>query len=404
MADPSIAYVSQTTSDSGLHIQLHPLVLLSVSDHLTRHAARKQQGPVIGALLGQQNGREISLEHAFECKVVSGPNGELLLSQPWFDERLKQLKDVHKEPALDLVGWWSTAPPTGPDSSHIPIQRQVLQDYNESAVFLAFHPSQLQSASERGGKLPITIYEGGLDSERAADGDRTMQVDGEEPSLQIRFQELPYTVETGEAEMIGIEHIAQGGGNAASSSSLGKKNESSADDDRSNVGVLTEEEEEMIASLNTRLNAIRMLESRISLIKAYLSNISSTTTTTPPPGSADQKQSSPPRDPTMPPLSHPILREINSLLAHLSLLSPGEQSGFTAESLAQTNDVLLVSLLGQLGQGIKSMRELGRKSAIVQNTRQNIASRKSQMAAMQTRLQNPYSTGGSGNVGGMYVD
>lgn len=90
MEDHRSSLVSQKSSDSGLHIQLHPLILLTISDHITRHAARGQQGPIIGALLGQQNGRQITLEHAFECIVIEGPNGEAQLSQEWFVERVKQ--------------------------------------------------------------------------------------------------------------------------------------------------------------------------------------------------------------------------------------------------------------------------------------------------------------------------
>lgn len=82
--------LSQKSSDSGLHIQLHPLVLLTISDHITRHAARQQQGPTIGALLGQQNAREITLEHAFECPTTSGSNNEVIIPSSWFEERLKQ--------------------------------------------------------------------------------------------------------------------------------------------------------------------------------------------------------------------------------------------------------------------------------------------------------------------------
>lgn len=44
---------------------------------------------------------------------------------------------------------------------------------------------------------------------------KAMQVDGEEQSLNIRFRELPYTVETGEAEMIGIDTVARTARNAA---------------------------------------------------------------------------------------------------------------------------------------------------------------------------------------------
>lgn len=88
--DPVQSLVLSKSSDSGLHIQLHPLVLLTISDHITRHAARQQQGPILGALLGQQNGRELTLEHVFECPVTTGENGEVLLPSTWFEERLKQ--------------------------------------------------------------------------------------------------------------------------------------------------------------------------------------------------------------------------------------------------------------------------------------------------------------------------
>lgn len=112
------------------------------------------------------------------------------------------------------------------------------------------------------------------------------------------------------------------------------------------------------------------------MIKSYLASVSHS--------SEDQ-----PTGPINPPLSHPILRNINALLSHLSLLTPEPGSAFAAESLAQRNDVLLVSLLGQLGDSIKGMRELGRKTAIMNNIRQNNASRKTQLA-MQSRLEDEF--------------
>lgn len=101
MTERLSSLVSQKSSDSGLHIQLHPLILLTISDHITRHAARSQQGPILGALLGQQNGREITLEHAFECIVKEGPNGEPQLPNEWFNERVKQCKsNIRHRPIL----------------------------------------------------------------------------------------------------------------------------------------------------------------------------------------------------------------------------------------------------------------------------------------------------------------
>ncbi|KAL4737506.1 hypothetical protein BDV11DRAFT_191501 [Aspergillus similis] len=364
MSDEAISILSQKSSDSGLHIQLHPLALLTISDHITRHAARSQQGPIVGALLGQQNGREITVEHGFECVVEIGPNGEAQLPNEWFVDRVKQFKDVHKVPALDLIGWWSTAPPSGPTTGHLPIHRQILQNHNESAVFLAFHPSQVQGASSSQGKLPLTVYESVYEGESATENGKAMQVDGEEQSLNIRFRELPYTVETGEAEMIGIDTVARTARNAAAiETSTAAAPSSQIDSDKqneqqpANTDLLSPEEEELIASLNTRLNAIRTLESRISLIKSYLSSIS-------PSSEESQKESATKPD-------HTILRDINSLLSNLSLLTPHEQSAFSAETLAQNNDVSLVALLGQLSQSVNGMREVGKRTAIVNSVRRS---------------------------------
>lgn len=85
---------TQKSSDSGLQITLHPLVLLTISDYITRHTLRNQQGPIVGALLGQQNGREITIEHAFECLVESKGDQNssmvVLLESEWFSTRLQQ--------------------------------------------------------------------------------------------------------------------------------------------------------------------------------------------------------------------------------------------------------------------------------------------------------------------------
>ncbi|KAJ5986501.1 hypothetical protein N7451_010866 [Penicillium sp. IBT 35674x] len=371
MDTPSL--VSQKLSDSGRYVQLHPLVLLTISDHLTRHTARQQKGPVLGALLGQQNGQEITLEHAFECFTTTGSDGEIRLADSWFEQRLQQFKDVHKDPPLELVGWWSTAPSSGPEASHLPLHRQLLEKYNESAVFLAFHPSQLQASEAHNSKLPLTIYESVLEDEGANDASKDMEIDGQE-AVSLRFRELRYSVETGEAEMIGVNTIVQSSGTAAA---VGTHPAPVANDtklqptktivEKSNeeepvATKLTQEEEEMIASLNTRLNAVRILESRIGLIKSYISSVSPDSV----PANSSQSTA----------WSHPILRDVNSLISHLAILSPSDQSTFARDIVSQKNDVLLASLLGQVGETVKCMRELGRKSAIVQLGRQTNNARK----------------------------
>ena len=90
-ASNSNALISAQKS-SQLQAVLHPLVLLTISDYITRHTLRQQGGPIIGALLGQQNGREITVEHAFECHVREVPEveGGYLLDNDKFSARLEQ--------------------------------------------------------------------------------------------------------------------------------------------------------------------------------------------------------------------------------------------------------------------------------------------------------------------------
>lgn len=90
--------ISPNPSTSGLKIGLHPLALLSISDYTTRHTLRQSTGPIVGALLGTQQGRDIAIEQAYEVKVASsegervgieGGDTEIVLDEEWFDKRLK---------------------------------------------------------------------------------------------------------------------------------------------------------------------------------------------------------------------------------------------------------------------------------------------------------------------------
>lgn len=85
-------------SDSSLSVQLHPLALLTISDYVTRHTLRKQEGPIIGAIVGQQNGREVTMEHAFQCKLKTGEplNGQerVIVDEQWFADRIEQCREA----------------------------------------------------------------------------------------------------------------------------------------------------------------------------------------------------------------------------------------------------------------------------------------------------------------------
>ncbi|KAL8668888.1 MAG: hypothetical protein Q9168_006497 [Polycauliona sp. 1 TL-2023] len=385
-AQKSSLVSSHKASDSGVQVHLHPLVLLTVSDFITRHTLRRQQGPIVGALLGQHNGRDITLEHAFECQVVDGEQGAVLLHQTWFQDRLQQYKDVHKEPALDLVGWFTTTPPTGPETEHLPIHQQIIHNYNESAVLLAFHPAEVLAGGENNGKLPLTVYESVYETQEV-DGDRSMDVDGQQAPLILKFQELPCSVETGQAEMISVDFVARGGGNAANvdsatkskgkgqasqapvtdkaSKEAGSQQEAKALHDSS---LLSPEDEELISSLTARANAIKMLHTRIQLLRFYLTSLPPSYLTIPSESNGTMTDEAETSDPSE--INHPILRSIQALVNRLPLLIPSDGAAFEQESLSEKSDVTLVGLLGDLTRGTKNLRELGKKFGIVTDGKQ----------------------------------
>ncbi|GAB0137764.1 hypothetical protein EsDP_00006018 [Epichloe bromicola] len=382
--------VSSQSKSSRLQAVLHPLVLLSISDYLTRHSLRDQKGPVVGAILGQQNGREITMEAAFDCHVSWAPEveGGYLLDAERFSSRLEQMIAVHKDRNLELVGWYTLTPPTGPTPAQLPIHHQILNNWNDSAAFLAFDcdPNTIITI---GGKLPLTIYEtiyevDGRKSGGQDGGDRKMQ-DGE-PTHQLRFREVPYVVETDETEMISMNYVAAGAGNASSASTASKEDRPSrsiestgkgkrrlveAEGDGSKTTViddasvdLTGEEDAMIAALTAKANAIKMLHCRIRLITKYLECL-------PPSYTNGHRRSSVTGrmdlDHTSPSL--PILRQIRALINRLGLVVPFNVDDFQQEMMREANNANLTNLLNAVMQSISGAREVGKKFSIVEATK-----------------------------------
>ncbi|CAG9937272.1 unnamed protein product [Clonostachys rosea f. rosea IK726] len=332
---PQVNPLISTQGSSELQVILHPLVLLSISDYITRHTLRKQDGPLIGALLGQQNGREITIEHAF---------------------------DAPKLPE-DIPSTWTASK----------------KDMNKSAILLAFHPDQVLSHSA-GGTLPLTIYESNWEVEgsgkAAPDSTEDRNMDDAEVAAQIRFRELHYSVETDETEMISMNYVAGGGGSAVNTpkeekpsrsietNSKGKRRivENEAEEEKSGDEALTREEEEIIAALTAKANAIKMLQSRIQLIGSYLAKL--------PPSFVNGEPSdddSMDVDSTVPSL--PVLRQIQALISRLDLIIPLDKESFEQEFIQQVNDVNLTELLNNIMQSTTQAREVGKKFGVVEHAK-----------------------------------
>jgi len=176
------------TSNSGLVFQLHPLALINISDHFVRIRANglaQGSGRVCGCLLGQQNGREVSISNSFELKIIDGMEG------PDIDEAfLTRKQDQYKQTFanLDVVGWYSTGSQTEPTDMILHKKIMVL---NESPAFLLLDTD----VSHQHKELPLGLYESELHN---VDGSATHQ-----------FVAAEYVIQTSEAERIGVNQVAR---------------------------------------------------------------------------------------------------------------------------------------------------------------------------------------------------
>lgn len=205
-----------------------------------------------------------------------------------------------------------------------------------------------------------------------------MQVDGQESAPSLKFRPLAYSVDTDETEMIAIDYVAKGAGSAAAipesslpsepvasiktDTSKGKSKLASPSSNSTVVDplgetsiILTAEEQDAIANVTTRLNSVKMLQSRIALVRQFIQSL-------PPSYLSDQACSASPD-----PAHLPHLRSIQALLTRLSLLTPSNDSTsstnvspLAAASQSQSNDVSLSGLLNLLSQDVQALSELGR--------------------------------------------
>jgi len=352
------------------------------------------------------------------------------------------VRDVHKDRSLDLVGWFTLMPSSGPASNVLAIHQQVLEHFNESAVLLGFSPSELLQA-RTGGKLPIAIYESNYEVDSSVDPQQESDTTMESPPLQqnqrpqqlrLKFRELPYAVEAGEAEMISMTHVTQHSSHATATSTdekpaepvvttpLGKSEtpenpskgkspvpvEASVKTKRRAVAacdapsskskdksvdaattskpidpVLRQVEEETIATLTTRANAIKMLQARVQLLATYLEALpenspsvdelmpDAPTSTTNSSGGAVSPDS--PLAAAAPGVtaSPVILRQIQALVTRLSLVVP-DSLAFQSELDREAADVQLISRLATALDNLSSAWDLGKMIVIAEQNRKGM--------------------------------
>eukprot|EP01111_Echinosteliopsis_oligospora_P012919 TRINITY_DN4506_c0_g1_i1.p1 TRINITY_DN4506_c0_g1~~TRINITY_DN4506_c0_g1_i1.p1 ORF type:complete len:313 (-),score=102.33 TRINITY_DN4506_c0_g1_i1:64-1002(-) len=291
MSNPTHGTVIQKEGGGGgaaLQIDLHPLVIINMSDHFTRAKveATTQTAPrVIGAILGTQNGRNLEISNSFEL-VFNTIDGLVVIDFDYLRRKQEQFKTVF--PNIEFLGWYSTGTSVSP--SDIEVHRQFIE-FNESPVYLLIDAQAAYNPQVR--DIPITIFESEL------------HVVQDKPTFL--FVKVPYRIQTGEAERIGVDHVARvtPGGSGGS---------------------------QLAAHLVGLHNAIKMLNTRVKTLHEFLQNE----------GQNSQQ-------------NHGILRQIASLCHMLPAI---DTPGFQADFLKEYNDVLLVTYLASITKGTSNINEL----------------------------------------------
>lgn len=289
--DKNSAVLEKEGGGGALQIDLHPLVIINISDHFTRakiEAPSNNAAPrVIGALLGVQNGREIEISNSFEL-VYNTVEGNVVIDTEFLKSKQEQFKKVF--PTNDFLGWYSTT--SGVEVADLAIHKQFLE-VNESPIYLVLDAVAAFAATTR--DLPISIFESEL------------HVVQDQPTML--FVKVPYRIQTGEAERIGVDHVARVTPSGGAEGS------------------------QLTTHLMSLHNAVKMLSSRVKGLHSFL-------------GAIEKGEI---------PVDHGILRQTASLC---NILPAIDTQVFQEDFLKEYNDVLLVTYLAGITKGTSALNEL----------------------------------------------
>lgn len=161
------------------------------------------------------------------------------------------LKDEQVFPNLVVVGWFTTG--SSPDAWTSTLHASLPSAIFDNPLLLLLDPQQLTTATQQSQEearhatqLPLRVFEKPINT--------VMSMEEEEYEQRHPWAELAWKLETGEAERIAVDHISKA---QNTSHATGQESDSAETDAR-------------IAHLNAHANAIKMLRSRISLMRAYV--------------------------------------------------------------------------------------------------------------------------------------
>ncbi|KAF8625738.1 hypothetical protein AX17_006765 [Amanita inopinata Kibby_2008] len=176
----------QLTALAGTTVIVHPLVLLSVTDHHARAVSRNSQKRVIGVLLGQDTGKTINVANSFGIPFEEDEKD----SKTWFLDHnyIEGMYGMFKKVNAreKMIGWYHTGPKLRASDQEI---NDLLKKYIARPVMV------IVDVRPQNVGIPTDAYF--AVEEIKDDGTETRKT----------FLHVPSAIEAEEAEEIGVEHL-----------------------------------------------------------------------------------------------------------------------------------------------------------------------------------------------------
>ncbi|KAG1756861.1 maintenance of mitochondrial structure and function-domain-containing protein [Suillus paluster] len=176
----------QLTALAGTTVVVHPLVLLSVTDHHARTVSRTSSKRVVGVLLGQDNGKTVNVANSFGIPFEEDERD----SKTWFLDHnyIEGMYDMFKKVNAKerMIGWYHTGPKLRASDQEI---NDLFKRYIAKPVMV------IVDVRPQAVGIPTDAYF--AVEEIKDDGTETRKT----------FLHVPSAIEAEEAEEIGVEHL-----------------------------------------------------------------------------------------------------------------------------------------------------------------------------------------------------
>ncbi|KNZ61871.1 26S proteasome regulatory subunit N8 [Puccinia sorghi] len=218
---------------SSTQVIIHPLVLLSVTDHAAR-VAKGGSKRVVGVLLGQDLGSRLNVANSFavpfdeeEGASGTGKSGSWFLDHNFVESMGEMFKKVSAKEKL--IGWYHTGPKLRPTDLEI------------NQVFKRYCPRPLMVIVDV--RADHGVVKGSVTDAYFA----IEEIKDDGTATQNTFMHVPSSIEAEESEEIGVEHLLR-------------------DIKDLSTGTLS-------TRVTGRLNSVRALQARLVEISEYLEGV-----------------------------------------------------------------------------------------------------------------------------------